>query len=163
MALEAILERFVEQTPVTVMARLALSRALDARWLDELFERTRDRQYTRELLFSTAVDLMSVVVMGLKPSLHAAAKAAVKIPVSLTAVYDKINRTEPEVVAALVRGGCRTASGGDAGQGGGYGRNGPGLPAADCRWQSPDRQRETPEGTAGISRRRPAGPVPRGV
>lgn len=104
MALDAVVARFIEHSPVTVMARLALGRALDAQWIDELFEQHRERQYTRELLFSTTVDLMSIVAVGLRPSLHAAAKAATDLPVSMTALYDKVNGTEPGLVRALVAG-----------------------------------------------------------
>lgn len=107
MALDAIVARFIEHSPVTVMARLALGRALDAQWIDALFEQHRERQYTRELLFSTTVDLMSMVAVGLRPSLHAAAKAATDLPVSITALYDKVNGTEPGLVRALVAGSAK--------------------------------------------------------
>jgi IS4 transposase len=105
MAFDEVLERFVANSAVTVMARLALQHAISPEWMDSLFEEHRERQYTRELLFSTVVELMSVVAMGLRPSLHAAAKATVnQLGVSLTALYDKVNRMEPGVVRALVRG-----------------------------------------------------------
>jgi IS4 transposase len=102
-AFDAILERFVKDSPVSVMARLVLQRAISAEWVDSLFEENRERQYTRQLLFSTVVGLMSVVAMGLRPSLHAAAKAA-EVGTSLAALYDKVNRMEPCLVRALVRG-----------------------------------------------------------
>jgi len=104
MVMKAVLERFVERSPVTVMARVALERALSAEWVDELFEAHRQRQYTRELLFSTVVQLMSLVVLGLRPSLHAAAQHCEALSVSLPALYDKIRRTEPGVMRALVQG-----------------------------------------------------------
>jgi IS4 transposase len=107
MALDAVVARFIKHSPVTVMARLALGRALDAQWIDALFEQHSERQYTRELLFSTTVDLMSVVAVGLRPSLHAAAKAATDLPVSISALYDKVNRTEPGLVRALVAGSAK--------------------------------------------------------
>jgi IS4 transposase len=47
---------------------------------------------------------MSLVALGLRPSLHAAAQKAQDLPVSITALYDKVNRVEPAVVQALVRG-----------------------------------------------------------
>lgn len=103
MVMNAVMERFVERRPVTVMARVALERALSAEWVDTLFERHRQRQYTRELLFSTVVQTMSLVVLGLQPSLHAAAQAREDLPVSLPALYDKVNRTEPGVLRALVQ------------------------------------------------------------
>jgi IS4 transposase len=105
-ALDAVVERFIEQSPVTVMAHLTLGRALDSHWMDELFEEHSDRQYTRNLLFSTIVDVMSTVAVGLQPSVHAAGKAAKDLSVSITALYDKINRTEPGLVRALVAGGA---------------------------------------------------------
>lgn len=104
MALEAVFERFKKKSPLTVMARPLMQRALSREWMDEQFERHRDKQYTRELLFSTVVDLMVLVALGLEPSLHAAAQASPELGVSLTALYDKVNHTEPEVVRALVRG-----------------------------------------------------------
>jgi IS4 transposase len=102
--MDALLKRFVEQAPVAVMARLGMQRAINADWVNEVFERHSDTQYTRELLFSTVVDLMSLVVLGLRPSLHAAAQKAHDLPVSITALYDKVNRVEPAVIQALVRG-----------------------------------------------------------
>jgi hypothetical protein len=49
-------------------------RALLAQWIDEVFEHNRQRQYPRELLFSSVVELMTLVTLGLRPSLHAAAR-----------------------------------------------------------------------------------------
>jgi len=104
LALDAVVARFIKQSPVTVMAHLTLERALDPEWIDALFAQHSERQYTRRLLFSTTVDLMSTVAVGLQPSVHAAAKAANDLSVSITALYDKINRTEPGLVRALVAG-----------------------------------------------------------
>lgn len=110
LVLDAVVERFIEHSPITVMARLALQRALDPEWIDALFEQERESQYTRELLFSTTVEIMSRVAVGLRPSVHAAAKASPELPVSITALYDKINRTEPALVRALVQGSARRLS-----------------------------------------------------
>ena len=103
MVMDAVVKRCVEQSPVTVMARLALQRALEPEWVDALFERECGTQYTRELLFSTTVEVMSVVAVGLRPSVHAAAKACKDLPVSVQALYDKIRRTSPHLVRALVQ------------------------------------------------------------
>jgi IS4 transposase len=108
--MDKMLERFAEQAPVAVMARLGLQRAIGADWVNEVFEQHSDAQYTRELLFSTVVDLMSLVAVGLRPSLHAAAQKAQNLPVSITALYDKVNRVEPNVVQALVRGSAERLS-----------------------------------------------------
>lgn len=104
MALAAILERLTRRSPVTVMVRQTLQHAMSSQWIDALFEEQREKQYTRELLFSTVVDLMGLVALGLRPSLHAAAQSDPDLPVSLAALYDKVNRTEPRVVRALVQG-----------------------------------------------------------
>lgn len=104
MVMDAVVERCAKHSPVTVMARLALQRALEPAWIDALFERECGAQYTRELLFSTVVELMSVVAVGLRPSVHAAAQACPDLPVSIQALYDKIRRTEPNLVQALVAG-----------------------------------------------------------
>jgi len=39
--LDAILARFEKQAPASVMARLALERAMPAAWIDEVFEVNR--------------------------------------------------------------------------------------------------------------------------
>jgi hypothetical protein len=68
-----VLARFEKKAPASVMAKLALEQAIAPEWVDQVFEEHRQRQYSRELLFSTIVKLMSLVSLGLKPSLHAAA------------------------------------------------------------------------------------------
>lgn len=104
--LQEVLDRFEKQAPMSVMARVALERALEPGWVDEVFEVHRHKQYSRELLFSTVVELMSLVSLGLRPSLHAAAKQA-QLPVSLAAMYDKIRRTEPAILRGLVKGSAK--------------------------------------------------------
>ncbi|WP_455289796.1 hypothetical protein [Cupriavidus necator] len=48
MVLDAVVERILEHSPITVMARLALQRSLEPAWIDDLFEQARETQYTRE-------------------------------------------------------------------------------------------------------------------
>lgn len=104
MLLSKVLDRFVEKTPVSVMARAAMEHALAPEALDELFEKHADKQYTRELLFSSMVDLMGVVVSKVAPSVHAAYQAVAEtLPVSLASIYNKLNNLEPSVTSALVR------------------------------------------------------------
>jgi IS4 transposase len=100
----SVLERFEQHAPASVMARVALEHALPSEWIDAVFEEHRQRQYSRELLFSTVVELVTLVSLGLRPSLHAAARNLETLPVSLGALYDKVNRTEPAILRALVRG-----------------------------------------------------------
>jgi len=102
--LASVFERFVQQSPVSVMVRGLMERIFAPEALDELFETVAQQQYTRELLFSSVVNLMSLVVCAFYPSVNAAYRAKAKeLNVSRTAVYNKLNGIEPEVSAAVVR------------------------------------------------------------
>lgn len=104
MLLSKLFDRFIEQAPVCVAARVILEAALNSTALDRLFDRTAERQYCRELLFSTCVDLMGLVVSRSHRSIHAAYQAsAAEIGVSLKSVYAKMANVEPSTSAALVR------------------------------------------------------------
>jgi len=59
------------------MVEGVLHNALPASVLDDLFNRTAKHQYTRELLFSSMVDLMGQVVTGVRKSVCAAYQAGV--------------------------------------------------------------------------------------
>jgi IS4 transposase len=99
-----VFDRFAQGDSIPVMAQAVIENALSPRIVDQLFEEIADRQYTRELLFSSVVGLMSLVVCRIQPSVNAAyQKNAVPINVSLKALYGKIERVEPPVGAALVR------------------------------------------------------------
>src|SRR5438128_841283 len=104
MLLDTIFAPFVKERPICVMARAVLERLLDAQRIDALFARTAERQYTRELMFSSLIQLMSEVVLGVHPNVHAAYQANKDaIGVSTTALYNKLDRVETGVSAALVR------------------------------------------------------------
>ena len=77
------------------MARLAIERALGRERLDALFVEHAQAQYTRQLLFSALVDLMSLVVCNAHSKVSAAYRAvADTLPASLTAVYEKLKGVE---------------------------------------------------------------------
>lgn len=104
MLLGPLFDRFVSQTPVSVMVRGTLEYALQPQPLDDLFRRTAQHQYTRDLLFSSVVDLVGLVVSGTHASVHAAYQASPQaIAVSLTSVYNKLNGLETVLSAELVR------------------------------------------------------------
>jgi hypothetical protein len=99
-----VFERFVQDSPLTVMTRALLENALQSAPLDEMFERTAQVQYTDKLLFSTVVDTMSLVVCGLYKSPRAVYLDRVEqFPVVLKCVYDKLNGIELPVMQQLVR------------------------------------------------------------
>lgn len=113
MILDAVFTPFIERRPVCVLARGILERLMDVERIDELFERTAQVGYTKELQFSTLVQLMSDVVLGVRPAVNAAyvsLSEAGQIPVSLTAVYQKLDRVEPVVSEALVRDSAQIAA-----------------------------------------------------
>ena len=72
MLLDTIFAPFVKERPICGMARAVLERLLDAQRRDDLFARTAERQDTRELLFSSLVQLMREVGLGVHPTVHAA-------------------------------------------------------------------------------------------
>jgi hypothetical protein len=86
---EELMKHFEREAPVSVMARVALEGAITSQWVDEVFAAHRQRQYPRELLFSTVVELMTLVSLGLSPSLYAAA----------TGDYDMAICTQPARLA----------------------------------------------------------------
>src|ERR1051325_5057595 len=99
-----VFERFVEKSPISVMVRAALERVLGADRLDLWFERTAQKQYTRELLFSTVYDLMSQVVFCIQPSVRAAYRAQeADVGTSIISVYNKLNGLETHTSSELVR------------------------------------------------------------
>ncbi len=56
------------------------------------------------MLFSTVVRLMMLVALGLRSPCTRPPREAEDLTVSLPALYDKVNRTEPALLRALVRG-----------------------------------------------------------
>ena len=102
--LGAVFERFVEKSPLSVMVRATLERVLSADRLDLWYARTAEKQYTRDLLFSTVYDLMSQVVFCVQPSVRAAYLAQeADVGTSIVSVYNKLNGLETRTSAELVR------------------------------------------------------------
>ena len=99
-----VFERFVEKAPVAVMVRGILERVLGPEALNALYDRVVERQYTRELLFSSVFQLMNLVVCKIQPSIHAAYQDnKEEIETSITAVYDKLSGIDTVTSRALVR------------------------------------------------------------
>jgi IS4 transposase len=105
MLLGKVFQPFIAKRPVCVLARGILERLFDPARIDALFAETAQAGYTRKLHFATLVRLMGDVVLGVQPSVHAAFQALEEheATVSLTAIYNKLDRVEPVVSAALVR------------------------------------------------------------
>ena len=102
--LSPIFEKFVKKSPISVMARGMMERVLNPNQLDQWFNETAERQYTKDLMFSTVFDIMSQVVCGSRYSVHAAYQASTEdISVSITSLYNKLNGIETNTSAELVR------------------------------------------------------------
>jgi len=102
--LSPVFDNFVKESPITVMARGMTERVLNPNQLDLWFNKVADQQYTKELMFSTVFDIMSQVVCGSHPSVHAAYQASKEdISVSITSLYNKLNCIEINTSAELVR------------------------------------------------------------
>ncbi|MCF6245868.1 MAG: hypothetical protein L3J69_00770 [Desulfobacula sp.] len=109
--LSPVFERFVKETPISVIARSAMERIFNPEQLDQWFDTTAQEQYTKDLLFSSVFDIMSQVVCQSRPSINAAYQAAKEqIGVSITSLYNKINGIEPQTSAELVRYAAREIS-----------------------------------------------------
>lgn len=103
MILGRVFEDFIRESPISVMARATVEHAFCASALDELFEQKAELGYTRELLFSTTVELMSRVVCGKAPHVQSAyLQMGEAVPVTLKAVYEKLQHIETCVSAELV-------------------------------------------------------------
>jgi hypothetical protein len=99
-----VLERFVRETPVTVMLRAVMENAFSVEAIDGLFADTAVQQREGELLFSTVVDVLSLTVCGVRKSVNAAYVAArERIGVSVNSIYNKLNGVETRVSRELVR------------------------------------------------------------
>jgi IS4 transposase len=104
MEVSAILKRFMEKSPIPVMARALLEKVLTTKRLNACFDTVAERQYTRDLLFSSLFELMSLVVMKVFPSVNSAYQAEkANIGVSITSVYNKLNSLEENIPAQLMR------------------------------------------------------------
>jgi len=102
--LSDIFKPFIEGSPLSVMMRGLVERLLNPDQIDQWFKQFAQEQYTRALLFSSVVSLMLEVVCGSRKSVNAAYQAMEEaIPVSIQAVYDKLQGVEPAVAAELVR------------------------------------------------------------
>ena len=104
MKVSAILKRFMEKSPIPVMARALLERVLTTERLNICFEAAAERQYTRDLLFSSLFELMSLVVLKVFPSVNSAYQAEkANIGVSIASVYNKLNSLEENIPARLMQ------------------------------------------------------------
>ncbi len=68
-----VFERFTQGNTIPLMSQAVMENPRSPRVIDPRFEDVDERQSTREILFSSIVELMSLVVCGIRPSINAAA------------------------------------------------------------------------------------------
>lgn len=99
----SIVERFAERSPVSVMFRGTLENVVTSDLLDRVFDETAQRQYCRELMFSSVVNLLGLVATGVRKSVNDAYQAEKEqFTVSVIAVYDKLQGVETAVTRQMV-------------------------------------------------------------
>ncbi len=104
MSFDTLIAQFAKQAPIATMVRGLMANILSPAELNAIFRETAERQHESPLLFSTVVDLLSLVVSKAQPSLHAAYQTRCKeLSVSVSALYEKTAGVEPPVTRELVR------------------------------------------------------------
>src|SRR4030042_578344 len=74
--LSSVFNPFVEKSPIPVIARGMMERVLSPEQLDRWLDKTAKDQYTKDLLFSSVFDIMSLVSSRSRHSIHAAYQAS---------------------------------------------------------------------------------------
>lgn len=101
---DPLFQRFVSERPVATIAQMITRRILDQDLVDRLFRDNAELQYEQVLLFSTLAKLMMSVTLGEYATVNAGYKRMAKeLGVSVTSVYNKLQRIEPPTSRALVR------------------------------------------------------------
>ena len=100
---QTVLQRFIEHRPLAVMTRLIVNEVLDDD-LDAVFAQYRDRNYTREMLFSNLCVSIADVVLEFCPSPNQAyIKHKEELSISKNAFYNKLKNVSLTLSRAVVR------------------------------------------------------------
>lgn len=103
MLIKELVERFELEAPMAVMVRATLENSLSADRLNSIFDRHAERQSNKSLMFATVAEIMGMVACRIHPSPHAAFQAQKDVGVRVKALYDKLQRMEPNVSRHLVK------------------------------------------------------------
>lgn len=100
----SVFRTFATERPIATMTQMVLRRILSPADVDQAFDEQAEKQYHRSLLFSALTSLISGVVLGKHASVNAGyKKMKEQLAVSVTAVYEKLQRVELPIVQELVR------------------------------------------------------------
>jgi hypothetical protein len=99
-----VIRRFSEKAPAAVLFRGLFARVFSDERMNQIFRDHKQCQLEGELVFSSLMRLLTPVVGGSKPSVHASFQDhEEELNVSSQAVYDKLQGVELAVSEALVR------------------------------------------------------------
>lgn len=101
---DPMFQRFASVRPVATASQMIARRLLASELVDQLFRDQAEKQYEQSLLFSTLSYLMMGVTLGEHKSVNAGYKKMEdQLGVSVTSVYNKLQRIEPHTSRAFVR------------------------------------------------------------
>lgn len=99
-----VMDRFVNESGISVMFRGTLEHSFTPQVLDDMFATTAERQHCGELLFSSVVNLLGLVAVGIRDSVNEAYLAKKEqFTVSVQSVYNKLKGIETQVSRQMVR------------------------------------------------------------
>ncbi|WP_230944347.1 type II toxin-antitoxin system Phd/YefM family antitoxin [Burkholderia territorii] len=167
--MRAVVERFVEQSPMAIMTRLVLQCALHDDWLDTGAgtDGESDDEPIREALFALAVDAIAAIAAHARAPSDTAGFAPTGVGAAVAALHDGMSRLRAGWGRALVKDSAElllpiaTARADDRGFGGmrlrvldgAGGACTPGLAACDCGRACDDPVREGGVGAVGAGTR----------
>lgn len=100
---QEVVSNFEKGAPIAVMVHATLENVLSDEQLNVIFEKYAERQSTKTLMFSTVADIMGMVACRIYPSPNAAFCAQEGVGVRVHALYDKMQRMEPNISRHLVK------------------------------------------------------------
>lgn len=101
---DPMFQRFATARPVATASQMIARRLLTSELVDQLFRDKAEKQYEQSLLFSSLSYLMMGVTLGEHNSVNAGYKKMAKqLGVSITSVYNKLQRIEPHTSRAFVK------------------------------------------------------------
>lgn len=101
---DPMFQRFATARPVATASQMIARRLLASESVDQLFRDQAEKQYQQLLLFSSLSNLMMGVTLGEHNSVNAGyKKMAAQLGVSITAIYNKLQRIEPQTSRAFVK------------------------------------------------------------
>lgn len=98
-----VIRRFSKKAPAAMLFRGLFARVFSDERMNQIFRDHKERQIESPVVFSSLIHLLTPVISGGKPSVHASyQEREEELGVSKQAIYDKLQGVEPAVSSALV-------------------------------------------------------------